>query len=66
MAMGFLIWFHVEVKAFELSVVEGGTMLLWLKGVEGFPKQCRSVRGCCLAGNHNGGVGSKRRGVRVC
>jgi hypothetical protein len=52
--MGFLSWFYVEAKAFELSVVEGFSVLR-LKGAEL----------CCLAVDLGGGVGLKDRGDRV-
>jgi hypothetical protein len=37
--MGFLSWFFVEAKAFELSVVEGCSVLRLVERSEGFPEQ---------------------------
>jgi hypothetical protein len=33
--MGYVSWFCVEAKAFELSVEEGGSSLGWLREVKG-------------------------------
>lgn len=64
--MGFLSWFYVEAKAFELSVVEGCSVLR-LKGAElwGLPSNIVLQVGCCLAVDLGGGVGLKDRGDRV-
>lgn len=38
--MGFLSWFYVEAKIFELPVVEGGQFYVSLKGAEEYSEKC--------------------------
>jgi hypothetical protein len=57
--MGFLSWFYVEAKAFELTVAGAGiSSSLGQKETRVFPSYVIEYDECCLAGNYGGGAGS--------